>query len=116
MAGFQLEIKENYDLAATLQQYTSHLLGQVPASSTAAIRQLASTVRPPGISQNFMAPVDGVNNKRCQEWTAEYVQLLVQRQFLNQTARQILQSERDPPAFGIGLNPVGRGRGRGRGN
>ncbi|KAL6247879.1 hypothetical protein RBB50_005227 [Rhinocladiella similis] len=113
MAGFQLEIKLNYNLDNTQQRYTHHLLGQVSASTAATIKQLASNVRPPGISQNFMAPVDGVNNKRCQEWTKEYVQLLVQRHLLDQTALEIIQSQRDPPGFGIGLAPAGRGRGRG---
>jgi hypothetical protein len=61
MAGFQLEIKKPYNLAITTQAYTSRELGQVPASSVRNIEQLASTVRPPGISQNFMGPVDGVS-------------------------------------------------------
>jgi hypothetical protein len=62
MAGYQLEIKPDYNLGATQQPYTPFSLGQVPASSVATIRQLAATVRPPGISQNFMAPVDGVSS------------------------------------------------------
>ena len=61
MAGYQLEIKPDYNLGATQQPYTSFSLGQVPASSVTTIQQLATTVRPPGISQNFMAPVDGVS-------------------------------------------------------
>jgi hypothetical protein len=61
MAGFQLEIKLNYNLDNTQQRYTHHLLGEVSASTAATVQQLASTVRPPGISQNFMAPVDGVS-------------------------------------------------------
>lgn len=61
MAGFQLEIKNPHNLAITTQMYTSRELGQVPASSVRNIEQLASTVRPPGISQNFMGPVDGVS-------------------------------------------------------
>ena len=43
------------------------------------------------------------------------MQLLVNRHLLSQTARDILQNERDPPNFGIGLNPVGAGGGQGRG-
>jgi hypothetical protein len=45
----------------------------------------------------------------------EYVQRLVQVNYLNAAAIDIVQSKRDPPEFGIGLNPVGRGRGGGRG-
>ena len=60
MAGYLLEIKQNYSLQNTSQAYTSHHLGQVSATSALSIQQLASTVRPPPISQNFLAPVDGV--------------------------------------------------------
>ncbi|EFW20673.1 predicted protein [Coccidioides posadasii str. Silveira] len=36
-------------------------------------------------------------------------------QYINENAIQIVQSARDPPNHGVGLNPVGGGRGRGRG-
>lgn len=61
MTGFHLEIRKPYNLATTAQSYVFRELAQVPASSVQYIEQLASTVRPPGISQNFMAPVDGVS-------------------------------------------------------
>ena len=61
MTGFHLEIREQYSLADTGQPYTSFALGQVSAADVANVLNLASTVRPPPISQNFMAPVDGVS-------------------------------------------------------
>ena len=61
MAGYSLEIRANYNLAATTQRYTAHRLGEIPTSLAATMQQLASTVRPPGVSQNFMGPVDGVS-------------------------------------------------------
>ncbi|RMZ81399.1 hypothetical protein DV738_g2283, partial [Chaetothyriales sp. CBS 135597] len=106
MTGFQLETKSDHDPGATQEPYESFSLGQVPEASVATMLQLAGTVRPPGISQNFMAPVDGVNNRRCQEWTTDFVKLLVDRQHLDESANQIIQAARDPPTWGIGLNPV----------
>lgn len=43
----------------------------------------------------------------------EYVRYLVDLHYLEVEAIQIVQSLRDPPNHGIGLQPAGRGRGRG---
>jgi hypothetical protein len=96
---------------------------------------VAVRVAPPRISQNFRAPVNDVScmhpsfvpdmvgassnnqpqttNKRCQEWTMEYVRELVRVGYIGPEAMQAVNSRRDPPNHGIGLQPAGRGRGRG---
>lgn len=80
MAGYELEFKRNYSLAHTRQSYTRHTIGQIDtqyiaddpdatvnAPSTtdytprSPIEVVASQVRPPRISQNFMAPVNDVS-------------------------------------------------------
>lgn len=40
-----------------------------------------------------------VNNKRCQEWTMEYVRHLVAKGIMGAGAIQIVQSKRDPPTL-----------------
>ncbi|EHY52521.1 hypothetical protein ABEF92_005798 [Exophiala dermatitidis] len=115
MSGFELQIRQDYDLRGTTRRYTFFKLGQVSATSAATMQQLASRVPPPGKSENFLAPVDGDKNKRCQEWTVEYVNLLVQHGLLNQNALQIVHAQRDPPDVGITLKPVHRGQPAGGG-
>ncbi|EDN07708.1 hypothetical protein I7I51_04382 [Histoplasma capsulatum] len=78
-----------------------------------AVELAAGQVPPPRISQNFLGPVDDtsqIRNKRCQEGTMEYVRHLVHLQYLDAGAIQIVQSKRDPPTHGIGLQPLGRGQ------
>ncbi|KAK4496960.1 hypothetical protein PRZ48_011409 [Zasmidium cellare] len=66
----------------------------------------ATSIRPPR-GGNVLAPVDDTKNRRCQEWTMEYLRHLVQKGMLDATAIDIAQAERDPPDFGIGLRPAG---------
>lgn len=40
----------------------------------------------------------------------EYVRHLVHLQYLDAGAIQIVQSKRDPPTHGVGLQPLGRGQ------
>ncbi|QSS66056.1 hypothetical protein I7I51_06907 [Histoplasma capsulatum] len=132
MAGYRLEFKRNYAINLTLQLYTRLAIGQIDSqhivpdsdpqaplvtdsSPKCAIEVAATQIPPPAISQNFLAPVNNTTNRRCQEWTMDYVHRLVHHQYLNENAIQIVQSARDPPNHGVGLNPVGGGRGRGRG-
>lgn len=42
-------------------------------------------------------------NKRCQEWTMEYVRHLVAKGLVDEKAIEVVQSERDSPAHGIGV-------------
>ncbi|EEQ90662.2 uncharacterized protein BDCG_05782 [Blastomyces dermatitidis ER-3] len=132
MAGYRLEFKRNYAINLTLQLYTRLAIRQInsqhivpdsdpqaplvtDSSPKCAIEVAATQIPPSAISQNFLAPVNDTTNRRCQEWTMDYVHHLVHHQYLNENAIQIVQSARDPPNHGVGLNPVGGGRGRGRG-
>ncbi|KAJ4408642.1 hypothetical protein N0V82_009657 [Gnomoniopsis sp. IMI 355080] len=72
------------------------------------LEKAASTVAPPRKSENFMAPVDGVKNRRCQEWTMDFLKLLVTKGFITQSAYAIAQAQRDPPSHGVGLQPITR--------
>ncbi|KAG5290135.1 hypothetical protein I7I48_09664 [Histoplasma ohiense] len=125
MAGYQLEFKRNYSHALTQQPHTRYEIGQIDSqyivdaandapskdsTPKGAVELAAGQVPPPGISQNFLGPVDDTRNKRCQEWTMEYVRHLVHLQYLDAGAIQIVQSKRDPPTHGVGLQPLGRGQ------
>ncbi|SPQ24363.1 56bfb836-64eb-4335-897a-fa4bd56396b7 [Thermothielavioides terrestris] len=67
-----------------------------------ALDAAALQVPAPGPS-DARAPVDGVLNRRCQEWTMEYVQHLVRLGYLDSSAVQLVQDQRDPPTHGIML-------------
>ena len=45
-------------------------------------------------------------NKRCQEWTMEYVRQLVSKRLISSEAIQRVQSKRDPPTHGVGIQPT----------
>jgi hypothetical protein len=98
------------------------------------IEKVASQCPTPRISENFMAPVNEVSNcistvghdgllenptqttnKRCQEWTMDFVRKLAELGYIGQSAADVIQSHRDPPNHGIGLRPVSRGGPAGRG-
>lgn len=48
-----------------------------------------------------------VVNKRCQEWTMEYVQYLVDLGYLSSSAVQLVQDQRDSPTHGVMLRRGG---------
>ena len=50
-----------------------------------------------------------ITNRRCQEWTMEYVRELVRTSYIGSEAIAAVNSQRDPPTHGIGLQPVKRG-------
>ena len=96
-------------------------------------RHVAARVPPPQISAKFLQPVNDVSsessiqrgkilanelvqtaNRRCLEWTTDYVKLLVVVGYIGEDAVSIVQAQRDPPSHGIGLLPAGRRQG-GRG-
>ncbi|KAB8261535.1 hypothetical protein BDV32DRAFT_121454 [Aspergillus pseudonomiae] len=121
MAGFAHEFKRGYDPSLTTQPYEMWPIGQVDSSHIVDwpngvratdtnpkgdIEVAASQVPAPGISQNFMAPVNDTTNKRCQEWTMEYVRHLVAKGYIGAQAIENVQSKRDPPSHGIGLRRV----------
>ncbi|KAK7745121.1 hypothetical protein SLS62_009920 [Diatrype stigma] len=45
-------------------------------------------------------------NRRCQEWTMEYLRRLRDLNYISPEAVELAQAERDPPTHGIGLRPV----------
>ncbi|KAK2791103.1 hypothetical protein FQN52_005059 [Onygenales sp. PD_12] len=130
MAGYQLEFKRNYSPGSTQRAHTRYQIGQIDSQYIAdakdntssrdstpkgAVELAASRVPPPAISQDFMAPVNNTTNRRCQEWTMDFVAHLVHLQYIDASAIQIVQSNRDTPTHGIGLRPIGNGTGLGGG-
>ncbi|KAM3422417.1 hypothetical protein BST61_g2768 [Cercospora zeina] len=67
----------------------------------APLEREATLVPPPPRGQNVRAPIDGVNTRRCQEWTMEYLQRLVAKNHIETQALAIANNERDPPNLGI---------------
>ncbi|KAH6884998.1 hypothetical protein B0T10DRAFT_493094 [Thelonectria olida] len=116
MAGYVLEIKRNYECSTSRDLKKLVLLGHVDASNVhnpssadyrkentakGPLEQYAARVAPPPRGQNVRAPIDGVRTKRCQEWTMEFLGVLVNEGLLGPEALQIAQEERDPPTRGI---------------
>ncbi|KAL1297355.1 hypothetical protein AAFC00_004896 [Neodothiora populina] len=116
MAGYRLEIKRNYDCSPSQDLRSLVLLGDVDVvnihepTSKAFVRgdiargtleRQAATIPPPPKGQNIRAPVDGINTKRCQEWTMDFLNDLVRRNLIGAGAVEIAQRERDPPTHGI---------------
>ncbi|KAI9763037.1 MAG: hypothetical protein M4579_000101 [Chaenotheca gracillima] len=119
--GFVLNFKRNYNPGLSEDTQDSVLIGEVqdhhvidapfeaPAIETTAkddLEKVAAQVQPPRASQNFMAPVDGVQNRRCQKWTIDFVRRLVQLGYISPEAIDVVQIQRDPPSFGVGLRPI----------
>jgi hypothetical protein len=49
-------------------------------------------------------------NRRCQEWTTDYVRRLADLGYIEEGAIDIVESRRDPPSHDIGLQGAGRGQ------
>lgn len=77
MAGFSLQFKRSYNLELTKQEYELWPIGEVDSTHFVErsnetfttdtnprgdLEIAATQVRPPGISQNFMAPVNDVSS------------------------------------------------------
>ena len=101
--GFVHEIRTSYDLAQEKRKYETTYLTTINLSQLDAMIQVAHSIEPPRRSENFMAPVDGVKNRRCQEWTMEYVHALVKEGLVDEDVVRMAQSKRDPPDHGVGL-------------
>ncbi|CRG89793.1 hypothetical protein PISL3812_06832 [Talaromyces islandicus] len=127
MTGYQLEFERNYSIPPENCEVVP--IGQVDSSNVVDSTTItpnqgqttnkdftpqgnleiaASQVPAPGVSANFMAPVKDVTNKRCQEWTMEYIRYLVSKGYLGSEAIQIVQYKRDAPDHGIGLQAMHR--------
>ncbi|OAL69832.1 hypothetical protein A7D00_5871 [Trichophyton violaceum] len=105
MAGYQHEFKRNYNPFMSKTFHAVVQIGQIDKSHIAY---------PQG--DNFEksdTPIGDleVTNKRCQEWTVEFVDKLIEKNYIDAQAREIVQAHRDPPSHGVGLQPVGQGRG-----
>ncbi|KAH8698965.1 hypothetical protein BGW36DRAFT_426645 [Talaromyces proteolyticus] len=122
MVGYKLEFERLYSPLKITQAYDKYPIGRIDSEyimdtdsegidsiPRGAVEIAASRISPPRISQNFMAPVNDTTNKRCQEWTMEYICYLVELGYIDVSAIEIVQSKRDPPSHGIGLQPVGIG-------
>ncbi|KAL4796725.1 hypothetical protein BDV19DRAFT_387918 [Aspergillus venezuelensis] len=122
MTGFYHEFKRGYNPEKdSLDPYESHALVKVRDSH---IFDLPEDVRrtdnepkgdmeragvqipAPRASENFLAPINGTTNRRCQEWTTDYIRLLVSKGYIDGEAIDIVQSKRDPPS---GLQPTASG-------
>ncbi|KAF4186857.1 hypothetical protein CNMCM7927_005097 [Aspergillus lentulus] len=121
MTGFSHQFERGYDPDIAQQDHEMWPIGEVDSSHIVDwpddVRAIhidprgdmelaACRVPAPGISANFMAPVNDTTNKRCQEWTMEYVRHLVAEGYIGPDAVEIVQSKRDPPTHGIGLRRV----------
>ncbi|KAK2836833.1 hypothetical protein FQN49_006681 [Arthroderma sp. PD_2] len=125
MVGYKLEFKRNFSPSTAQPPHKSVLIGHVVAdlvtdgetnidstvmeldyTPKSELEKTASQLPPPPISKNFMAPVDGVYNRRCQEWTMEFIERLVSRKYIEAEALCTAESQRDPPTHGVGLQPV----------
>ncbi|KAJ6070616.1 hypothetical protein N7467_011935, partial [Penicillium canescens] len=83
IAGYILEFKRNYSPTITQQHHKTFLISQVPT---------------PGISQNFIAPINDIR-----PLTIDFVRYLVSKGLIAAEAIQIIQSKRDPLSHRIGL-------------
>ncbi|KAL8409143.1 hypothetical protein RB594_007553 [Gaeumannomyces avenae] len=116
ITGFALEFKRNYECSTSSDLKKLVPLGQVSADnvydppSTVSGREAtprgtlekeATKISPPKGGQNIRDSVDGVTTKRCQEWTMEYLNWLVQTNYIHASAVETAQAERDPGDFGI---------------
>ncbi|KAH7092036.1 hypothetical protein FB567DRAFT_588349 [Paraphoma chrysanthemicola] len=120
MAGFSLQFKRCYNPADTRRLTNLVPIGSVVAQNVhdfqggrvedttprGNIELAAAQVQPPRASANFLAPVNDTTNRRCQEWTTDYVRRLVALQYIDESAIAIVHARRDAPDYGIRLRPV----------
>ncbi|QGJ00614.1 hypothetical protein CEK26_002058 [Fusarium fujikuroi] len=117
MSGFAFEVHRNYNTQAYpdlkrlvfLGKIDDSILHEYPETEfeirenkpRSLIERIAASVPPPPKGQNICAPIDGVDTKRCQEWTMEVLNMLVEKELIPSESISIAQSERDPPTKGI---------------
>ncbi|KAG9495690.1 hypothetical protein J7337_012245 [Fusarium musae] len=117
MSGFAFEVHRNYNTQAYPDLKQLVFLGKVDDSmlheypetkpeireniARSLLERVAKSITPPPKGQNIRAPIDGVHTKRCQEWTMEVLELLVEKEFIPSEAVSIAQRQRDPPTKGI---------------
>lgn len=64
MAGFQHEVLREHACWEARPKRACTRLGELGGVGAEEVEKLAMRIRPPGISENFMAPVDGVSGLR----------------------------------------------------
>ncbi|KAJ8109793.1 hypothetical protein OPT61_g7201 [Boeremia exigua] len=120
MVGFSLSFKRRYNpedtgravrlvsIGTVLAQNLHVFEGEKGEDTTPRgnLELAAAQVPPPRASANFLAPVNDTTNRRCQEWTMDYVRRLVALRYLDEAAIAIVHSKRDAPNVGIGLRPA----------
>ncbi|KAJ5355227.1 uncharacterized protein N7496_012439 [Penicillium cataractarum] len=121
MAGYMLEFKRNYSPSNdSIENYEIIPIGEIDSANIVDddsgiksadadprgdIEIVASQIPTPGISENFLAPVNDTTNRRDQEWTMEYIRHLVSKRLIGSQAIQIVHSKRDPPTHGLDFQP-----------
>ncbi|KAF7716582.1 Uncharacterized protein PECH_004391 [Penicillium ucsense] len=121
MTGYTLEFKRNYCPAQDhVEDYEIMRIGETDSQNVVDdetglkyidrsprddIELVASGIPTPGICENFLAPVNESSNPRDQEWTLEYIRLLVGRRLISSEAIQVVYSKRDPPTHGLRFQP-----------
>ena len=68
--------------------------------------ELATRVRAPGPTQDFLNPANAESIKDCQTWALEYVRLLVSCGYIDGGAIEIAESQVEQ-AKAVGLKPTG---------
>ncbi|KAF4337762.1 hypothetical protein FBEOM_8359 [Fusarium beomiforme] len=117
MSGFAFEVHRNYNTQSYSELKRLVFLGKIDDSIVydapelgretrettprSIIERHAASVTPPPKGQNIRAPIDGVNTKRCQEWTMEVLGLLVEKELIPSEGVSVAQKERDLPTKGI---------------
>ncbi|KAL4960401.1 uncharacterized protein BDV14DRAFT_145804 [Aspergillus stella-maris] len=125
MAGFYHEFKRGYNPERdSIEPYKTHTLGNVRDSHIfdspedvrrtetepkGDLERAAVQIPAPRASENFLAAVNETTNRRCQEWTTDYIRFLVSKGYIGEEAIDIIQSKRDPSSHGIGLQPTPSG-------
>ncbi|KAF2801403.1 uncharacterized protein BDZ99DRAFT_344495, partial [Mytilinidion resinicola] len=115
MSGYSLEFKRAYKPEYTEEPKEMFAIGQINAENVhdwpgtrqddstpiGNLEVVAAQIPPPRKSQNFLAPVNDTTNRRCQEWTTDFIRRLVETQYLDSSVLDQVQARRDPPTHGV---------------
>ncbi|KAF2679531.1 hypothetical protein K458DRAFT_445843 [Lentithecium fluviatile CBS 122367] len=92
MTGFYLEFKRGYDPQPTTETYEIFTIGQIDSQYLNDYPGETSTK-----DKIPMCNTEITINRRCQEWTMDYVRRLVTVGYIDGAVATIVQSKRDPP-------------------
>ncbi|EGX92352.1 hypothetical protein CCM_03724 [Cordyceps militaris CM01] len=85
--GYQIQIKEHYNLAATNRRHTVVLLGCMDEAWLDSLEAAAHSIALPKKSPNLLDPFAG---EGCQTWAGNFVQHLVDLGAIDQSAIGLL--------------------------